>query len=400
MEIRTPHRRTFVLLCILSAFAYFSYNLIRTPLLPLFADHLGASPEWIGFIVAASTLTGVVFKFPGGMLSDFLGRRRLIFLGVLAFSFAPFFYFLVDEVWELIILRFFHGFATALFAPVAMAVVADMFKTTRGESLGWYSSANQFGKMTGPMVGGFLLKFGTFFTVFGLCSVMGIFIFGLFFTLKFPKQRTLSVRWDDVKTLGPEWLKGLKELVSDIRILLTSGMEGMVMLASGALMAFLPIYARDVGRDLGEIGLLFGIQGVAMLVARPFMGRISDRYGRRRMIIGGLILCALSFGLIPFTQAFIPLFLLAGVFGLGEAVAASSTSAFVADLCQVRSLGSAMGIFGSIMDVGHASGPLFFGLLVGSLGYLWTFQVFVFVLLAGVLLFAGLVRKEPEDQGF
>ncbi|HEX9758990.1 MAG TPA: MFS transporter [Nitrospiria bacterium] len=400
MEIRTPNGRTFLLLCVLSTLAYFSYNLIRTPLLPLFADHLGASPEWIGFIVAASTLTGVLFKFPGGMFSDFLGRRFLIFLGVLAFSFAPFFYYWVSDVWQLILLRFFHGFATALFAPVAMTVVADMFKSTRGESLGWYSSANHLGKLTGPMVGGFLLTIGTFSTVFGVCSVIGVFIFALFFTIRFPKQRFLSVRRDGWKKLGPEWIKGLKELVSDIRILLTSSMEGMVMLASGALMAFLPIYSRDVGLNYGEIGLLFGIQGTAMLLVRPFMGRISDRYGRRGMIIGGLFLCALSIGLIPLNQGFIPLLLLAGIFGLGEAIATSSTSAFVADLCEVRSLGSAMGIFGSIMDIGHASGPLFFGLLVGWLGYLWTFQVFLFVLLAGVLLFAGVVRREAEVKGF
>jgi MFS family permease len=392
--------RSFVLLCVISTLAYLSYNLIRTPLLPLFAQDLGATPEWIGFIVAASTMTGVVFKFPAGTLSDLLGRRRMLLLGTIVFSFAPFFYFFVHQIWQLILLRFFHGFATAIFAPVALTVVADMFKTTRGESLGWYSSANQLGKMIGPMIGGYLLVFGSFSTAFGLCTVLGVVIFSLFFGLRLPDHRAAMEISNGLKELSPRFMKGLREMLSDSRILLTSSMEALEMLAGGALMAFLPIYASGVGRNPGEIGLLFGIQGISMLLSRPLMGRISDRHGRRRMIIGGLILCTFSFALIPFYQGFIPLLILAGLFGLGEAIATSSTSALVADLCHERSLGSAMGIFGAIMDVGHASGPLFFGLLIAAWGYTWAFLIFSVILLLGVLIFTVTVRGDVVRGSF
>ena len=82
MNLRFPHGKAFVLLCVISVFAYFSYNLIRTPLLSLFSLKLGASPQWIGFIVSASTLTGVLLKLPAGALSDMLGRRLILFIGL------------------------------------------------------------------------------------------------------------------------------------------------------------------------------------------------------------------------------------------------------------------------------------------------------------------------------
>ena len=398
MNLRLPHGRAFVLLCVISAFAYFSYNLIRTPLLSLFALKLGASPQWIGFIVAASTLTGVLLKLPAGALSDMFGRRLILFLGVFVFAFAPGFYFFVNQIWQLVLLRFFHGLATALFAPVAMTVVADMFQKSRGESLGWFSSSNQLGKMIGPVVGGYLLLFGTFSTAFGLCIFLGVLIMVLFWGLRLPPQSIIKKRYEGRIGFFSPIKNGILEIVSDTKILLASSMEGLVMLASGALMAFFPVYASEAGLHPGEIGLLFGIQGVAILIARPFMGILSDRYGRKRMIIGGLILCAISFTFIPLNQEFIQLFILAGFFGLGEAIATSSTSSLVADLCQARSLGSAMGLFGSIMDIGHASGPLFFGLLVAVLGYLWTFYLFSITLIMGVVIFIVLLGPEEKAE--
>jgi len=400
LNLRSPHGKAFVLLCVISAFAYFSYNLIRTPLLSLFALNLGASPQWIGFIVAASTLTGVLLKLPAGALSDLLGRRLILFIGLFVFSFAPVFYFFVNQIWQLVLLRFFHGLATALFAPVAMTVVADMFPNARGESLGWFSSSNQLGKMVGPVVGGYLLLFGSFSTAFGLCVFLGVLIMFLYGGLRLPPPSIIKKGFEGWSGVFSPIKNGILELVSDTRILLTSSMEGLVMLASGALMAFFPIYASEAGRDPGEIGLLFGIQGVAIIIARPLMGIISDRYGRKKMIIGGLILCAMSLVFIPLNHEFIPLFLLAGLFGLGEAITTSSTSSLVADLCQARSLGSAMGLFGSIMDIGHASGPLLFGLLVGVLGYLWTFHLFSIILILGVIAFIFSLVKEDKKGLF
>ena len=91
-------------------------------MLSLFARDLGAGPSLIGFVMGASTLTGIVLKLPAGAWSDILGRRPLLVFGALVFATLPFTYLGVSTLAGLILLRFVHGSATAIFGPVASAV--------------------------------------------------------------------------------------------------------------------------------------------------------------------------------------------------------------------------------------------------------------------------------------
>ena len=135
----------FIAIVFASLLSRLGYQMARSPVLPIFAADLGALPELIGVIVAASTITGMFFKLPSGALSDVLGRKRMMVLGALFFAAPPFLYPFVHDPWSLLALRFVHGFATAIFSPVASAYVASLAETGRGARLGWFSSANDIG---------------------------------------------------------------------------------------------------------------------------------------------------------------------------------------------------------------------------------------------------------------
>jgi MFS family permease len=383
--------RGFPLLCAVGFLAYASYNLIRAPLLPLFATELGATPAQVGIVVAVSTLTGVVIKLPAGILSDLWGRRALLWVGLAAFALTPFAYLAVAALGVLVAVRVVHGLATAVFAPVAMALVADEFPARRGEALGWYSAATQAGKLFGPMLGGFLLVWAGYQFSFLVCGVLGLVILALFATADFGSTAATVTRSGDVV---PRFLQGLRTVAGHPRLLLTAGMEAVQMFASGALMAFLPLYGTQVGLDPARIGLLFGAQGVVFVGVKPIMGRVSDRMGRVPLIVAGLLLAGATLALVPFTHRFWWLALLAAAFGLGEAVATSSTSALAADLVARKDTGSAMGIFGTIMDIGHAAGPIVTGVLIAAWGYGGAFG-FVGVLTAAGAVAFGVVMRRP-----
>ena len=100
--------------------------------LALFAASLGAGPEAIGFAVAISTVTGIFFKMPAGVLSDVIGRTRTLFMGLAVFAVVPFAYLFVSSYETLVVVRFLHGFATAIYGPVAMAVVLGIAGGKRG----------------------------------------------------------------------------------------------------------------------------------------------------------------------------------------------------------------------------------------------------------------------------
>jgi MFS family permease len=386
----TP-RQSYVLLCSIGVFCFLSYNLVRMPVLSLFAQSLGAEPEAIGLIVSASTLTGVFLKLPSGALSDIYGRRILLYVGVLAFGIPPFFYPFITNTGDLTILRFMHGLATAIFAPSALATVAELYKARRGAALGTYTACTQAGSLLGPVIGGWLYYQAGFSTTFVTAGVFGSIALAIFLSLQLnpPPPR-------GEKGMGPliaDMLRGFQIVAKNTRVLVTSMTDAAKMIANGALMAFLPIYGLSVGLNPGEAGLLFGVQGITSFFSKPIMGRVSDRVGRKPLILAGLFICAGTFVLIPHMTWFPALLLLSAGFGYGEAVVTSSTSAFVADLSELKTLGAGMGMQGTIGDIGHASGPLLAGVLIAHLSYQNAFAIIASIQLLAAALFWLTMRK-------
>jgi len=381
-------KKQFALLCGVGLFAFISYNLVRMPVLSLFAQSLGAGPEAIGFIVAASTLTGVFLKWPAGALSDLYDRRWLLLVGLLAFALPPFCYLLITDISWLIALRFVHGMATAVFAPIALAVVADLHREARGAAYGAYTAATQAGAMLGPLLGGWLLWTRGFSTTFVTAGTLGVIAVLLFFLMRLPPQIPHIATGVGAMAVLHDMTRGARTVLGNVRVVVTSATDGARQVANGALMAFLPIYVIGIGLDAAQAGMLFGVQSVTSFASRPTMGWASDRIGRRPLILLGLVVCAGSLAAIPFTAQFVGLMALSALFGFGEAIVNAAAAALVADLSELKTLGSAMGMQGAITDIGHASGPILSGVLIGALG----FQA-AFLIIAGfVLMTAGAFR--------
>jgi MFS family permease len=396
----------FAALCCVGFFARLSYALARSPVLPLFALSLGAGPEAIGFAVGVSTVTGIFFKLPAGALSDVIGRRRTMLIGLLFFAFTPFAYLGVHSYGPLVLIRFIHGLATAIYGPVAMAVVADVAGAKKGEMLSWFSSVTIIGNLLGAPLGGLILhrapgatstSLGDFhlaYLVSGIAGVMALLLFVRL--LKDGRNRTQG---GGLAAASRRFVAGICEVGSDRRIVITSAMEGMANLAVGALEAFLPIYAVKVaGLNEVQAGLLWAGQVVTTILSKPVMGWTSDRYGRRSLIAAGLIVSAVSFALIPTLRGFWPLLAAAACFGFGEALVTSSGAAFVADLCKERHFGTAMGTFGTIFDVGHASGPILAGILIAHYSYATSFAVLAALLLLAVPVFLIGVKANADQN--
>ena len=378
--------RSFVLICTVGIFCFISYNMVRMPALSLFAESLGASPERIGLIVSVSTLTGVFLKLPSGALSDIYGRRFLLRIGVVAFGLPPFLYPFITNLDALTALRFLHGFATAIFAPSALATVAELYRERRGAALGTYTACTQSGSLLGPFLGGYLIHAAGFSTAFVAAGVFGCIAMVLFYSLHLDVSVPQRREQGTAVVLAEMW-KGFAAVAKNNKVLITSMTDAAKMIANGALMAFLPLYGVAVGLNPGEVGTLFTVQAFTSFFSKPIMGRISDRVGRQPLIVLGLLICAGTFVCIPHVSMFPVMLLLSAGFGFGEAVVSSSSSALVADSSEFKTLGAGMGMQGTIMDIGHASGPLLAGLLIARMSYGSAFMVIAGIQLAAAIVF-------------
>jgi MFS transporter, DHA1 family, multidrug resistance protein len=371
----------------------------RSPVLPRFAESLGAAPELIGIIVAASTVTGVLFKLPAGALSDILGRRRVMLLGAVFFAVPPFVYPFVADAGPLLALRFVHGFATAIFAPVASAYVAGLAEARRGARLGWFSSANDLGATAGPLIGGLILYATASFTAsYLLVGVLGVLALGM--ALLVPEAETkTSPAESSLTARAAEFRDGLRDVITTPAVLTAAAVEATMYLGFGAFLGFLPLYARSAGLNDGAIAVVLALQLTIALIAKPLTGNMSDRLGRKPVIVLGLFASAAALPLIFRMTSFAGLVAVVPLLGLGVAAVTPATNALIADLVAARRLGTGMGVFGTIWDIGEAAGPILAGILIGQIGYQLAFDVIAAIIAAVAVAFAVWIRIVTAPVG-
>lgn len=387
---------SFKILCGMGLLAIFSSTLAKSPVLPLFAAHLGADPARVGMIAAISALAGVLFSVPAGLLADRFGQKRLILVSSLLFASAPWGYLGVTSLWQLALVRFYHGFATAIFLPVAMALVSTLSQRERGEKMGWFSSATLSGRFLAPVVGGSILGYLTpdsplaYQLLYGVCAGAGLLTFLLALLLPVPETaKAARQSWGETFRL-------FQAVAGDRQILLTCLVEAAILFAYGTFETFLPPAALAHGLSAAQVGIFLSGQIVVLALTKPIMGRFSDAHGRQPQIVAGGLLGTACIGGFALLSSFFPLLLLSIAFGLCLSIVTSATSAHIADRSSQQARGSAMGILGAIMDIGHTSGPLLSGLIAARWGYGPSFLGAALVLLALTLLFAATMAASPR----
>ncbi|MDP1928440.1 MAG: MFS transporter [Thiobacillus sp.] len=384
--MKSAQRPFFILIALIGGLAIFSSTLSKTPVLPLFAASLNATPAEIGWIVMASTIPGILVSYPAGALSDYLGQRRLLLASLIVFASAPFLYLLIETAWQLMAVRFYHGFATAIFGTVASAAIAERYSADRAARLSTYSSVTIVGRSIAPFLGGFLISLASFGAVYIACAIAGVLALaaGLLLEDREPPSKT--------RLELPHFWASLKTVLRDRGIMLVSLVEAAQYLVFGAIEAFLALYAASLGIPAWQIGIILGVQLLSIVFAKPLMGKVSDRVGRRRVILPGLLIGAASVVLLPYFPNVFGLSVLSLVFGLGFATVTSSTAALVADLTRDGRYGSSMGVLRTVMDVGQSIGPVLTGFMVGVAGYGSAFTLLAAILVAAALMLGLLLR--------
>jgi MFS family permease len=394
----------FVLLCIMGGLAIFSSTMAKSPVLPLFAGSLGIPDKTLGFVAAASTVVGILVSFPAATLSDFVGRRRLLLIAAFVFATAPFGYLFVHNIWSLVLVRVYHGLATAILGPIAMAAVADTYSTGRGEKMAWYSSATMVGRFLAPLLGGALIMGSNYHWVYLVDGILGVLALAAAMFITFPQKTVVPVVKREKRNLGREIIT----IVTHRGILSTSLVEAVQYFAYGAIETYLPRYLTENSKFTTlEIGSLFTGQIVVVALTKPIMGRLSDRHGRVPIIISGLILGGLVTAALSFSLNWFVLIALIGLFGLGLSTVTASTSALVADLSRATNRGSALGLLSTIMDIGQSLGPILTGVMLGifagKMEYKIAFGAVGGLMIIGSLIYGFFMRgvslTPPEPAG-
>jgi MFS family permease len=391
LHTRNARDSIFLMICTMGLFAIISSTMSKSPVLKPFSLSLGTPTDLTGFVAAASTIPGILISLPVASLSDVYGRKKFLLAAGFVFASAPFLYLLITVWWQLILVRFYHGFATAIFVPVAQASVAELFPTKLGERISLFSSATHVGRLIAPALGGYILfiAIDNFHVLYLSVAVAGVttLIMGLSF-LTGRKQPTATQ--GNTEEVVRKVFRGWGTVARSRGILMVSFVQACQYYAYGAAEFYLAGYLLEVVHLNGFLTgiVIMSIIGVEIF-AKPYMGRVSDRFGRRIPVVFGCVVSGLPLLAIPFVTDFWVLLLLVLIYGFGFATVTASTPALISELAPKELVGTSMGFLGTTMDVGQTLGPIISGLILATnLQYMGVFPSLAFVLLFSCIIFA------------
>jgi len=364
-----------VFVTILIDFAGFS---VLIPVLPLFADRLGASPFDVGLIVTTYALTQLMFLPVWGWASDRLGRRPVI-LGSLFGTTIAYGILIVADTMALVYLsRFLAGFFAASLGT-AQAVVTDLTPPSqRARGMGMLGAALGIGFVIGPAVGGILgavnprLPFAVVMAVSFANLVAAVFVL--------PESRPgdgAPMRLRDLpRLLVPTPLR-VASMVHDRRIGLYLYLFFHLFTAFAALESMFTLFlAQRFGANEAAAGRVFAWIGLWMAFTQGFaIGRLSQRMSERALVVVGLSIQSVGLAVMPWLPSLGAVYVLAPFMAIGNGLAFPTLASLYSKACASDQAGELLGQSQSMATTGRIVGPMWAGFLMGNLGHWLTMQL-------------------------
>lgn len=356
---------------------------IIMPVLPYYAESLGASPFQLGLLITVYAICQFIFAPIWGNYSDRIGRKPVLLMGILGFAVTFILFAYATRLWMLYLIRIAGGALSCATMPTAMAYVGDSTSLEkRGSSMGMVGAAMGMGMIFGPAIGGLLssISLGFPFLLAGLLALVNSVGVLLLLKESLPDEQRHSRKFARVSLL--QGLRTPLALFFVVIFLASTGEavhHGTFALFTEAKLGFTP---RD-------IGWAFTAAGVASaLVQGLLVGRLINHIGEEKTAITGIALMGLSFALFIFTFNVPSSIIFMSVFAAGVGLIRPSISSAVSKRTE-GGQGTSLGVLQGYDSLGRAVGPSLGGFMLGlglNLAYLSAMAV---SLLALIVLAVG-----------
>lgn len=364
---------------------------VVVPVLPQYAKQLHVGDFSIGFLFATYAIALLAASIPMGILSDRWGRKPFVLFGMFAMAGAFVFYAFAKSYPMLVIARVLDGLTAAATWSAGLALLGDRFEEREmGSKIGWAIAAMAIGGIAGPLLGGTLADSigyrAPFYAIAIAC--LGGGVAALFLVEDRSGLRSRSLGW---RMLRPVFTNRNVLLACLITLVTTTGL--------GLLEPTLPIYLRntfDMSRT--AIGIVFGVTMLLYAIASPVAGKLSDQVGRKRPIIGGLLVTAAVTPLLAVFKSVAAVYVLMAVLGASLTFFETPSVPLITDslprsglLGEGNQYGAAFGLLNFFWSLGYALGPIIGGALMGWLGLLAALLVYSAMLVALTIVVAALM---------
>jgi len=364
---------------------------IVVPLLPIYANDLGATGIYVGMIFGSFSISRTFLLPVFGRLSDQKGRKPFIVAGLSAYTLISIGFVFSKNVETLILLRFFQGAGSAMVLPVVQAYIGEITpKGSEGYSMGLFNLSMFLSLSLGPLMGGVIKDIWSLDAAFmGMGALSGIGLLLCLFFLPATHKEIVKTR----KTVIIPW----SNLTNDKGIISIFIFRYAYTACIGVIWCFLPLFADT------QFGLSGSLTGVLVMlgvfvsgVLQLPMGYVADRTNKNIMIICGGILSSIGI-LLPFWASdFNDLIIAVSIFGIGGGISMPAVMA-----CAVmkgdskKAMGSVMSILTVAHSLGMLTGSMAAGLAMDYFSLRLSFPCGTLIMALGTFVFWIVAEKKP-----
>jgi len=354
MTARKILTRDFVFGCFAQV-AFSSVFFILIPTIPIYLQQLGTTEAGIGVLIGALSVSSLVLRPLIGRALLKGRERNFMIAGTLLFAISSGAYLIAKPFWPFFTVRVLQGIGLALFATSSFTLVARISPPAhRGQSLSYFYLAINIAFALAPSFGMTLINYFKFAVLFIVC--VGLSLGSLFITLKL---RSEEVDSSDSQSVKDQPLLSRAALPPAIMAFMGSSIWG-------AVTAFFPLYALHHG--VSNPGLFFAVLAITLISARGFGGKILDLYSRERILLPCLTAQIIAMALLAFSSNLPMFFLVAVIWGLGNAFLYPTLVAYAIDLSG-SSHGPAIGTYTAFSDFGAGAGAAIMGVVLQLTNY-------------------------------
>lgn len=368
------------------------------PALPTFARSFNVSVTAASVVVSAFAVARLVFAPMSGRLVSALGERRVYLTGITIVAVSTGACAFSANYWQLLIFRSAGGIGSTMFTVSAIALLIRLTPVPlRGRASGLWGTGFLTGSVTGPLLGGGLLTISLRapFLVYAALLLVAVLIVWWFL-----RHSTLAARVEESSSPFP--LREALRHRAYLAALGSSFANGWAVF--GVRVSLVPLFVEEVlRRDGAFAGTALAVFAAGNVVMLMISGKLADSWGRKPMILIGLVVAGGGTIWVGFTDD-VPTFLVATVVaGLGAGLLSPPMQATVADVLGTRGRGGpVLATFQMAADIGTVLGPIVAGLLADNLTYGMAFAVTgTLCLISAVTWFAApetLPRKQSTQH--
>ncbi len=363
---------------------------ILGPILPIYANDLGATMTQIGMLTSAWSLSRLIFTAPMGSYADRSSKKRVIIVGLGIYSLVSVFYAFSWNFTSLVSVRILHGMGSAMAMPVATAYGAEIApKGKEGQYMGVLNLAMMAGFAFGPFLGGTLTDIASKETAFyAMAGLTGIsLLLAIFFLpdVEFTTKKRAAASFRQVFSNKMLTTMIWYSFVSTLAIASVFGFLSMYLSQ--------PVESGGMALSISTIGIVMSVgQFISASLQREF-GKLADRYDKKRIIMASGLIGAFGILLFPLMTGTAGIFAAQLIFICGLTLGSPAINAIVAIAGREIGTGTAISALQSGNSLGNILGPLAAGMLLDSLGFATIFNISGVILVVSVAMFYVMTRN-------